>query len=112
MSYYSFYTSNKKDAPCPPPIHSVARPSLSSLLFNSLRAVKTIRAPLIPTGCPKAIAPPFIFKIDSSISPAIEAFRNKTIHITPGGGGKYGEISFDKKSEKREAETLTTLDNF
>ena len=53
-----------------------------------------------------------IAKIDSSISPAIEAFRNKSIHITPGGGGKYGEISFDKKSEKREAETLTTLDNF
>lgn len=53
-----------------------------------------------------------IAKTDPSISPAIEAFRNKTIHITPGGGGKYGEISFDKKLEKREVETLTTLDNF
>lgn len=53
-----------------------------------------------------------IAKTDPSISPAIEAFRNKTIHITPGGGGKYGEISLIKKIRKREAETLTTLDNF
>ena len=39
-----------------------------------------------------------IEKIDSKVSEAIKAFRNNTIDITPGGGGKYGEIN--------------TLDNF
>ena len=47
--FLSFYTSNKKDAPCPPPTQSVLRASLLFLLFNSFSAVKTILAPLIPT---------------------------------------------------------------
>ena len=53
-----------------------------------------------------------IEKIDSKISPAIDAFRNKTIDVIPGGGGKYGEISFSKELNKPKKEKLVTLDNF
>ena len=53
-----------------------------------------------------------ISKIDSKISPAIEAFRNRTIDVVPGGGGQYGHVSFDKPAEKRKVAKITTLDNF
>lgn len=53
-----------------------------------------------------------ISKIDSNIALAIEAFRNKTIDVIPGGGGKYGEILFEKKLEKPKVAKITTLDNF
>ena len=53
-----------------------------------------------------------IAKIDSKISPAIEAFRNRTIDVVPGGGGQYGHVSFDKPAEKRKVAKITTLDNF
>ena len=53
-----------------------------------------------------------ISKIDSKISPAIEAFRNRTIDVVPGGGGQYGHVSFDKPVEKRKVAKITTLDNF
>lgn len=49
-----------------------------------------------------------INNIDSKVSLAIESFRNNTIEVIPGGGGKYGHISFKKEPEKREI----TLDNF
>ncbi len=50
-----------------------------------------------------------ISKIDSDIAPAIEAFRNGTIDVIPGGGGKYGEIIFVKKPKE---EKVVTLDLF
>ena len=53
-----------------------------------------------------------IEKIDSNVSGAIEAFRNKTIDVIPGGGGKYGEILFDKAPKKPENKKIVTLDNF
>ncbi len=53
-----------------------------------------------------------ISQIDVNIAPAIEAFRNNTIDVIPGGGGKYGEISFNEKLEKPEVAKITTLDNF
>lgn len=49
-----------------------------------------------------------IKKVDSEVSLAIAAFRNGTLEVIPGGGGKYGEILF-KKPEK---EKTLTLDNF
>lgn len=53
-----------------------------------------------------------IGKIDSAIAGAIEAFRNKTVNITPGGGGKYGQISFDKLFDENKSDKILTLDNF
>ena len=49
-----------------------------------------------------------INNVDSKVALAIESFRNKTIEVIPGGGGKYGQISFKKESKRREI----TLDNF
>ena len=53
-----------------------------------------------------------IEKIDSNVSLAIEAFRNSTINVIPGGGGKYGEISFDDDVVEIKSEKIVTLDNF
>ncbi|MBE6496987.1 MAG: TIGR00375 family protein [Methanobrevibacter sp.] len=53
-----------------------------------------------------------IEKIDSNVSRAIEAFRNGTIDVVPGGGGKYGEILLDKPPAKPKSEKIITLDNF
>jgi uncharacterized protein (TIGR00375 family) len=57
-----------------------------------------------------------IAKIDEQIAVAIEAFRKKKIHITPGGGGKYGEISLNPDSKKEIEETkkekIISLDDF
>ena len=55
-----------------------------------------------------------IEKVNPEIVPGIEAFRNDSIYISPGGGGKYGEISFDEKLAEREVEksNTVTLDNF
>ena len=55
-----------------------------------------------------------IAKIDEKIPQAISAFRNGTIHVSPGGGGKYGEISFKDKLPEREVESKpkVTLDDF
>ena len=50
-----------------------------------------------------------ISKVDSDIAFAIEAFRNGTIEVIPGGGGKYGEILFKKKPKQ---EKVVTLDFF
>jgi uncharacterized protein (TIGR00375 family) len=50
-----------------------------------------------------------IRKIDSDVCLAIESFRNNTIDIIPGGGGKYGQILFKKEVKKPK---LMTLDNF
>ena len=53
-----------------------------------------------------------IEKIDSNIASVIESFRNNSIDVVPGGGGKYGEISFNKKIVERKSEKILTLDNF
>ena len=53
-----------------------------------------------------------ISKIDADVARAVEAFRNNTVDVIPGGGGKYGEISFEKKLEKPKVAKITTLDNF
>lgn len=55
-----------------------------------------------------------IAKVNPEIVPGIEAFRNKSIHISPGGGGQYGKISFDDKLTEREVEKSNkmTLDHF
>lgn len=51
-----------------------------------------------------------IDKVDSNVSRIIESFRNKSINVIPGGGGKYGEIDFE--IEVKKAPKIVTLDNF
>lgn len=53
-----------------------------------------------------------IEKIDLKVSEAIEAFRNNTIDIVPGGGGKYGEINFKSSVKEEKSPKVLTLDNF
>ncbi len=53
-----------------------------------------------------------ISKIDSEIAPVIEAFRNNSIDVVPGGGGQYGKISFDNHINRQKKEKIVTLDNF
>jgi uncharacterized protein (TIGR00375 family) len=56
-----------------------------------------------------------INKIDENIAIAIKAFRNKSFNIIPGGGGKYGEISFNEKFNEKpniKKREKITLDNF
>ena len=50
-------------------------------------------------------------EIDLKVLKAIKAFRDNTIDIVPGGGGKYGEIKFDLKTEEKKPKMIT-LDNF
>ena len=52
-----------------------------------------------------------ISKVDSGIVPAIDAFRNGKINVIPGGGGKYGEILFEK-GIKQKSDVNATLDSF
>ena len=53
-----------------------------------------------------------IEKIDSKVSNAIGAFRNHTIDIIPGGGGKYGEINIESAVKEEKKPKFVTLDNF
>lgn len=104
----------------PPYIHLMPLAELISLVYDKGVTTKTVQRKwqsLIDnfgTEIDVLINAPLedIKKEDSKISLAIEGFRNKTLQVTPGGGGKYGEISFDKKLEERKAAKTTTLDNF
>jgi len=49
--------------PCPPPMHSAAIPYFLFCNCNSFANDYVILAPLAPTGCPKAMAPPFTFTL-------------------------------------------------
>lgn len=53
-----------------------------------------------------------IKKFDLKICEAIKAFRDNTIDIVPGGGGKYGEIKFDSLIKEEKKPKVVTLDNF
>lgn len=53
-----------------------------------------------------------INNFDENISLAIESFRNGTVNVVPGGGGQYGQISFEKNIKERKVAKNTTLDNF
>ena len=53
-----------------------------------------------------------IEKIDSEISRAIKSFRDKSLDIIPGGGGKYGQISFSESIKPELSQKSVTLDDF
>jgi hypothetical protein len=45
--------------PWPPATHIVSRPIVASSVSSPLSSVVMIRAPVMPNGCPRAIAPPW-----------------------------------------------------
>ena len=104
----------------PPYIHLMPLAELISMVYDKGVTTKTVQSKWqnlinhFGTEIDILIDTPIeeIAKIDKTISPAIEVFRNKTLNVSPGGGGKYGEISFDKKIEERKIAKKTTLDNF
>jgi uncharacterized protein (TIGR00375 family) len=53
-----------------------------------------------------------IMDVDSKIAPAIEAFRNRSLEVIPGGGGQYGQILFEKATKPKKEVKPTTLDDF
>ena len=61
--------------PIPPPIQSVARPFLTSLLIISCINVTSILVPDAPIGCPRAIAPPLTFTFSSGIDNVFNTAR-------------------------------------
>jgi hypothetical protein len=46
------------EEPPPPPLHIPAIPKVFPFVLNTFMRAPIILAPLIPKGCPKAIAPP------------------------------------------------------
>ncbi|MBR5504074.1 MAG: TIGR00375 family protein [Methanobrevibacter sp.] len=105
----------------PPYVHLMPLAEMISMVYEKGITTKTVQGiwqKLIDSFGPEIdvlINTPLedIEKIDNNVSLAIKGFREKTLNITPGGGGKYGEISFSEdliKNEKKE--NLTTLDSF
>ena len=57
--YYNYSFSKIAAAPIPVPIHIEIQPNFLFVLISSCMRVATYLAPVHPSGCPKAIAPPF-----------------------------------------------------
>ncbi len=57
-----------------------------------------------------------IEEVDSKLTPVIKAFREGTLQIRPGGGGRYGKILFEEDEKDMEAPRseipLNTLDKY
>lgn len=89
---------------CPQKSQIVASPFFASRFCISYRSVTRIRQPEAPTGCPRAMAPPFTFKMSglnpSSLATATDCAA-KTEDITSarllaaGGRGMGGPEGFD-----------------
>ena len=62
------------DAP-PPPLHKLTIPYLPLFYCNTVIKLSSTLVPLIPIGCPIAIAPPFTFTLLMSKSYSL-AFAN------------------------------------
>ena len=105
----------------PPYVHLMPLAEIISMIYEKGITTKTVQGvwqKLIDAYGPEIdvlISTPLedISKIDDKVAIGIEGFRNKTLNVVPGGGGKYGEISFNddfKKPEK--SEKIVTLDYF
>lgn len=106
----------------PPYIHLMPLAEIISMVYDKGITTKTVQSKWkelidnIGNEIEILIDAPIdkIASVNPEIVPGIEAFRNKSLHITPGGGGKYGEISFDEEfvEKKVEKANKVTLDNF
>ena len=105
----------------PPYVHLMPLAEIISMIYDKGITTKTVQGvwqKLIDAYGPEIdvlINVPLedIAKIDDNVALGIEGFRNKTLNVVPGGGGKYGEISFAEEFKKEEKkEKILTLDNF
>ncbi len=121
ISEISDYKEPKHPSHRPPYVHLMPLAEMISMVYDKGITTKTVQGvwqKLIDAFGPEIdvlINVPLddIEKIDSKVSLAIQGFRRKTLNITPGGGGKYGEISFNEDFvEKEEEKSVTTLDSF
>ena len=105
----------------PPYVHLMPLAEIISMIYDKGITTKTVQGvwqKLIDAYGPEIdvlINVPLedISKIDDKVALGIEGFRNKTLNVVPGGGGKYGEISFREELKKEEkTEKIVTLDYF
>jgi uncharacterized protein (TIGR00375 family) len=105
----------------PPYVHLMPLAEIISMIYDKGITTKTVQGvwqKLIDAYGPEIdvlINTPLedISKIDDKVALGIEGFRNKTLNVVPGGGGKYGEISFKDDFKKQEkSEKIVTLDYF
>ncbi len=121
ISEIADYKEPKHPSHRPPYVHLMPLAEIISMVYDKGITTKTVQGvwqKLIDSFGPEIevlINTPLddIGKIDEKLALAIEGFREKTLHIVPGGGGKYGEISFDENLvEEEKQDNLTTLDSF
>jgi uncharacterized protein (TIGR00375 family) len=105
----------------PPYVHLMPLAEIISMIYDKGITTKTVQGvwqKMIDAYGPEIdvlINVPLedIAKIDDKVALGIEGFRNKTLNVVPGGGGKYGEISFAEELKKEEKkEKILTLDYF
>src|SRR3972149_10519670 len=72
----TIYLCNMTADPWPPPTHKEIKPVFRLSRFICLSIVKINRVPDAPTGCPRAMAPPFTLRIDRSIVPVYPSYPN------------------------------------
>ncbi|MBM4240744.1 MAG: TIGR00375 family protein [Euryarchaeota archaeon] len=53
-----------------------------------------------------------IEEIDQKLAEVIRSFRNKTLYMVPGGGGRYGKILFEEPKLDEHSSDITTLDSY
>ena len=121
ISEIADYKEPKHPSHRPPYVHLMPLAEIISMVYDKGITTKTVQGiwqKLIDAFGPEIdvlINTPLedISKIDKQIASGIEGFRNKTLNVVPGGGGKYGEISFNEEFVKEEkAEKVVTLDYF
>ena len=121
ISEIADYKEPKHPSHRPPYVHLMPLAEIISMVYDKGITTKTVQGvwqKLIDSFGPEIevlINTPLddIGKIDEKLALAIEGFREKTLHMVPGGGGKYGEISFDENLvEEEKQDNLTTLDSF
>ncbi|ADC47917.1 hypothetical protein mru_2067 [Methanobrevibacter ruminantium M1] len=121
ISEIADFSQPKHPSHRPPYVHLMPLGELISMVYDKGVTTKTVQGiwqKMVDNFGPEIdvlIKTPLdeIEKIDSDVSLAIQGFREKTLNITPGGGGKYGEISFSEDFNKTEKkESVTTLDSF
>ena len=121
ISEIADYKEPKHPSHRPPYVHLMPLAEIISMVYDKGITTKTVQGvwqKLTDSFGPEIevlINTPLedIGRVDDKVSLAIEGFRDKTLNIVPGGGGKYGEISFNEDLfESESEEEVTTLDIF